>query len=160
MSVSFPVSFPVSFAGLWQGSWQAPDGVVIVGFGLVFGLLHVVLVATIIQLLRRRRFPLLLVALAVYGWALGLWSSAGAGAAPMRAALGGSQPFDDLNLVAQLIFVSLALVVIVAAWRRVRKARAGIQLQAPARAAAPFTPPVASPLAPPMPPVDADDWLR
>jgi hypothetical protein len=114
-----PVSSPLPPPG-W---WQVPDGVVILAFLIAFGFIHILLVATVAQLLRKRRFRYLLVGLAAYAWALASWSHAAGGVAPVRGALGGPGTFFALDLLPQLIFAGLTLVVVVAAWRRVQAAR-------------------------------------
>lgn len=156
MPVSFPVSLPLSL----PVSWQLPDGVVIWGFGVVLGLGHLLFLATVYQLLRRRRFSLLLVALATYGWALGSWASAADSSAAVRSALGGHETFVSLNLAAQAIFVGLTLLVIAAAWRRIRSARVAVRSPvAPPRVApSPITP--TAPATPQTAIIDPDAWLR
>jgi hypothetical protein len=131
MPVSLPVSLPVS--------WQLPDSVVVLGFLIACSFIHFLLIATVIQLLRKRRFRYLLVALAAYAWALGAWSNAANGVAPVRGALGGPETFFALELMTQLIFAGLTIVAVVAAWRRVQVPR-------------PTPQPTAS--------VDAEAWLR
>lgn len=176
MPVSFPLplSLSLSLSMSLPLSWHLPDVVAIWAFSAALGLGHVLFLATVIQLLRKRRFSFLLVALATYAWALDLWSSAADSIAPVRAALGGHQTFVSLNLAAQAIFIGLTLVVIVAAWRRVRAARAAVRLPTLASAAAPSPPaaqpsvaaspaaPVAAPAPRPLPArvIDPDAWLR
>jgi len=130
-----PVSLPISLPD-W---WQLPDVVVIAGFLIAFSLIQILLVATVVQLLRKRRFRYLLVALAAYAWALASWSNAAGGVASVRGALGGPETFFVLDLLTQLIFASLTIVVVVAAWRRVQVSR---------------------PTPRPAAPVDAEAWLR
>jgi hypothetical protein len=119
--------------------WQIPEVVEILGFDCALAVIHVFLVATLIQLFRKRRFRYALVALAAYAWALGSWSSAATGTAPMRVALRGTGTYLALSLLSQLIFLALTIVVIGAAWRRVQ---------------------AACPTPRPAVPVDADAWLR
>lgn len=162
MPVSLPVSLPLSLPVSLPMSSQLPDIVAVWAFSAVLGLGHLLFLATVVQLLRRRRFTFLLVALATYAWALALWSSAADGIGPVRAALGGRQTFVSLNLAAQAIFIGLTLVVIAAAWRRVRAVRATVRHPAPPHPAAqsPVAPPPPAPVAAPARIVDPDAWLR
>lgn len=131
MPVSLPIPLP--------DGWQLPDVVVILGFLIAFSFIHLLLVATVVQLLRKRRSRYLLVTLAAYAWALASWSNAAGGVASVRSALGGPETFLALDLLSQLIFASLTIVVVMAAWRRVQEAR---------------------PTPQPTAPVDAEAWLR
>jgi hypothetical protein len=146
---------PVPFPLIVPAAWSVPDVVVKFGFVLVLGLVHVVLLATVAQLLRKRRSRYILVALAVYGWALASWSSAASGVVSLHDVLGGPRTFSALNLCAQLIFAGLTLLVVGAAMRRVRSSPPALPPLLPP------TPPVPQLTAPgvPVAPMDADAWL-
>lgn len=90
--------------------------VVTFGFLLAFSLILALLAAATVRLLRARRRGYLLVVAALFAWALASWTDIAAGVAPLREALGGQRTLLALNLLAQLIFGSLALVVFHAAW--------------------------------------------
>jgi hypothetical protein len=150
MPVSFPLSVPVA--------WSVPEVVEMVGFVLALGLIHVIMVATVIQLLRKRRFRYILIALAVYGWALASWSGEAVGLASLHDVLGGPRTFAALNLFAQLIFVGLTLLVLGAAMRRVRAARPAMPSLPPMLAPTPPVPQLTTPGVP-VAPMDADAWL-
>lgn len=88
---------------------------------LSFFVVMVTLLVAIVEMLRTRRRAYLLVAIAVFGWALASWAGIAQAFAPRNSAL--AWFLFALVVVAQLIFVGLTLAVFHFVWGWLRRAK-------------------------------------
>lgn len=88
----------------------------LVSFTIIVGTLF----AALVQMVRTKRYKYLLVALAVFAWALSSWASIASGFDPLRHLLG-AWTFVALIAVSQGIFIALTLAVFHFVWGWLRR---------------------------------------
>lgn len=88
---------------------------------LSFFVVMVTLLAAIVEMLRTKRRKHLLVAIAVFGWALASWAGIAQGFAPPRSSL--AWILFALVVVSQIIFIGLALAVFHFVWGWLRRTK-------------------------------------
>lgn len=86
-----------------------------------FFVVMVTLLVAIVEMLRTKRRTYLLVAIAVFGWALASWAGLAQGFAPPRSSL--AWFLFALVVVAQIIFIALTLAVFHFVWGWLRRAK-------------------------------------